>query len=175
MIIIICVIAGALVIMLLALCAGSSNESAKSKINDSKDLPLQKNTPSCYNDKFANSSFISMLASRVEATKAYGVIKKINCYPDKILIEYCNSQIGEKAETVIFADEGFDQYLSVEDCRLFWHALAKATDMEEAVCRYEIPDSIPYPEWNAIVDERGKRLQSKYHVSGLLVGDMVPK
>lgn len=172
---IICVIVGALIIMILVLCSGSSNESAKNKINDSNDLSLQKDIPSSYNNKFDNSSFISMLTSKVEATKAYGVIKKINCYPDKILIEYCNSQIGEKAETVIFAEEGFDQYLSVEDCRLFWHALAKATDMEEAVCRYEIPDSIPYPEWNVIVDERGKRLQLKYHVSVFLVGDIIPK
>ena len=161
--------------MILPLCSVSSNESDKNKTNDSNDLSLKKNTPSSCNNKFADSGFISMLVSKVEATKAYGAIKKINCYPDKIVIEYCGSQLGEKVNIVSFSNEGFDQNLSVEDCRLYWRALAQAAGMEESICRYQIPYTIPYSEWNEIVDKRQNRIQAQYHVSGFLIGDIAPK
>lgn len=92
---------------------------------------------------------------------------KVNCYLDKILIEFTGSGFGEKCKIIYFQKEEFN---CVEDYKLYWNALAQALKMERLCCRYEIPDNFTYSEWNQMFNQWENRLRSQYSVSGFLIG-----
>lgn len=121
-----------------------------------------------YDNESKVTELVSFLVTKVNEIRSIGRVLQVNCYPDKIVIEYSTDDSGEKAKFVYFDKEYCA--LDIDSLRQYFVYLNKKFSMEEGCCRYKIPDVFTYQEWNKMFDEWQNRLMLQYSVSGLLIG-----